>query len=590
MTDIDERIAARLVGAASEGARQVREVDLGTVLGLGSRRARRRRIARRVGLAVALVVIAVVAFTVPLPRLVLHTGTGRPSVPGPAGDMPVVGTVPVADVEAGGWGVLPPAPIASRAGVAEVWTGSELLIWGGTSGPHGTDLEADGAAYDPATGRWRLLPPAPLAPRTGIAAVWTGSEMVVFGGDTGSGPTDDAAAYAPATNTWQRLPPAPLSPRAGSLAVWTGSSVVVLGGHGASGTPYADGASYDPATRAWTYIPPAPAPDEFREDFAPGSPVDFVAALVSGHEVLGLSEASDPKSEVIHVYGLSSGTWRLVRSSPAVKSALWTGSDFMLGLPRGVFPSSELWDPVSGSFAVPGTPSWGLGQVEVSIGNALLSLDAGRPGGTALYQPPPSIAEAERVPLGTWVPLPTAPFGCDAGNPPVWTGGQLLVYCPQGARASGLVYSPRAPATQPSCFGSTTTLRVTDAESGHGMWPLVGLYQLVALVPGESFQHFTPDGRAVVFEAAGAGWKLVGYLPTPADGSAPAAGQAVIQFSGSYTPGQRYLVEIAFIGHWVGPIEQPLIASTDAYGTSVDLCATVVISGGTPAVTTTIAS
>jgi hypothetical protein len=78
------------------------------------------------------------------------------------------------------WRRLAAAPLSPRVGHSAVWTGSELLIWGG--GPPGSRPEADGAAYDPAADRWRRLPPAPLAGRLRHAAVWTGSEMLLWGG------------------------------------------------------------------------------------------------------------------------------------------------------------------------------------------------------------------------------------------------------------------------------------------------------------------------------------------------------------------------------------------------------------------------
>src|SRR5437764_244170 len=77
-------------------------------------------------------------------------------------------------------------------------TGGELLVWGGRDIVSGLDL-ADGAAYDPATDRWRMLPPAGLSARSmrdGMA--WTGKEVVLWGGGTSNEAFDDGAAYDPA--------------------------------------------------------------------------------------------------------------------------------------------------------------------------------------------------------------------------------------------------------------------------------------------------------------------------------------------------------------------------------------------------------
>src|SRR2546427_506379 len=65
-------------------------------------------------------------------------------------------------------------PVQSDGHVA-LWTGNEMLIWGG--------IQNSPARYDPLTDTWSRLstknaPPGGWSPR----AVWTGSEMIVWGG------------------------------------------------------------------------------------------------------------------------------------------------------------------------------------------------------------------------------------------------------------------------------------------------------------------------------------------------------------------------------------------------------------------------
>ena len=89
---------------------------------------------------------------------------------------------------------------------------------------------ADGAVYDPATDSWIGLATdnAPSA-REKHAVVWTGSEMVVIGGEGVSGALEDSHAYNPATDTWRPLNGS-VGARSGSTAVWTGSRILVFGG------------------------------------------------------------------------------------------------------------------------------------------------------------------------------------------------------------------------------------------------------------------------------------------------------------------------------------------------------------------------
>jgi hypothetical protein len=55
---------------------------------------------------------------------------------------------------------------------------------------------AGGEAYNPATRTWRQLPAMPFS-RADFAAVWTGSQVLVWGGYTTSENYTDGAAYTP---------------------------------------------------------------------------------------------------------------------------------------------------------------------------------------------------------------------------------------------------------------------------------------------------------------------------------------------------------------------------------------------------------
>lgn len=147
------------------------------------------------------------------------------------------------------WRTIAAAPMEPRAGHSAIWTGSEMILWGGSAGPDGPSngAQAHGAAYDPATDSWRPIAEAP-AGRLSHSVVWTGSEMIVWGGRTpGHAPSADGFAYAPLSDSWRELPPLPVEARASHSAVWTGSEMIIWGGSGsgpANGS--ADGATYDP--------------------------------------------------------------------------------------------------------------------------------------------------------------------------------------------------------------------------------------------------------------------------------------------------------------------------------------------------------
>lgn len=148
---------------------------------------------------------------------------------------------------------LPASPLSAREDMSGVWTGSEMIIWGGTSNG---SLRSDGAAYDPRSRTWREIAPSPLSARTRHMAVWTGREMIVWGGSpkgTGVGGLLDGAAYDPATDTWRTIADAPAgSDRTFASTAWVDGLAVFAGGGNGNGSGLGSIVSYDPATDTWT--------------------------------------------------------------------------------------------------------------------------------------------------------------------------------------------------------------------------------------------------------------------------------------------------------------------------------------------------
>jgi len=103
------------------------------------------------------------------------------------------------------------------------WVGGEMVVFGGTGMLQRVGNEA--AAYDPARNEWRRLPDPPIQP-LGRPAVAAGDRLIAssFSGDATGG-----AVYDRATG-WAVRAPGPFSLRAGVSAVWTGEEMIVWGG------------------------------------------------------------------------------------------------------------------------------------------------------------------------------------------------------------------------------------------------------------------------------------------------------------------------------------------------------------------------
>ena len=157
----------------------------------------------------------------------------------------------------GRWSVLAPSPLGPRSQPAVVWDGRELLeLGGGTVAGHRNVSVDAAAAYDPGRGAgagWPLLRARSI--RAGNAAAWTGREaFVYFNPAVGQVAGGVAGLYNPATNRWRSTGGVPVGPFNDATAVWTGHKVILAGmtqGHSSLQV-----AAYDPATNHWSRMHP----------------------------------------------------------------------------------------------------------------------------------------------------------------------------------------------------------------------------------------------------------------------------------------------------------------------------------------------
>jgi Galactose oxidase, central domain len=152
------------------------------------------------------------------------------------------------DPTTGTWRALPTPPGAVRSGPVVAWTGTELVVVGGLSGPD-TPL-ADGVALDLATGSWSSVPPPPLAiPSQGTPGgqgYAVGRQVVVVHTWTGEalGPP---LVYDAGTEAWYEAPSWPTSRNGGDATVSSGTQLLTWGGYeGEDLTATADGYALTP--------------------------------------------------------------------------------------------------------------------------------------------------------------------------------------------------------------------------------------------------------------------------------------------------------------------------------------------------------
>lgn len=313
-------------------------------------------------------------------------------------------------------------------GQAGVWTGQQLLVWGGTL-TAGVDSSL-GAGYRPDLDVWQTIPStnAPSA-RDQHTAVWSGQEMIVWGGSSAGTFVNTGGRFNPSNGVWTAISAngAPAG-RIGHIAVWTGSRMVVWGGRNSVGV-LGDGGFYNPATDQWTALPAvnAPSPRFGVSAVSIGTGIlvwggqDTTGALNTGAQLL-LDINGVPTAWA----SMSTLNAPLVRSG---HSMVWTGQKLLVwgGAGGGNYlADGGIYDPATDSWSSLNTtngPAARSAHGTVWSGQEMLVF------GGESYLGTLSDGGAYDPVAGTWRALSTT------GNPQprssatvVWSGTEMLVF------------------------------------------------------------------------------------------------------------------------------------------------------------------
>ena len=132
---------------------------------------------------------------------------------------------------------------AGRQFATSVWTGNEMIIWGGYFYDGSDHYLNTGGKYNRDTDSW-IATSTTNTPsgRYLQTSVLTGSQMIVWGGYNGRNRENTGGRYNFGVDSWTATSTtnAP-SGRYGHTAVWTGSEMIVWGGTDTSGDSNAGG-------------------------------------------------------------------------------------------------------------------------------------------------------------------------------------------------------------------------------------------------------------------------------------------------------------------------------------------------------------
>lgn len=312
---------------------------------------------------------------------------------------------------------------------AAVWTGNEMIVWGGF-GPNNT-VANDGARFNPASNTWTVITPNNAPPaRTLPVAAWTGSEMVVWGGNTFpfNVPLNDGGRYDPLANSWKEVAVVSPQPRYYHTAVWTGSEMLVWGGTTNSSSSHLNtGGRYNPVLNSWSSMTTNGAP----------SGRYYHSAVWTGTEMIiwggwnGVTNLNDGAR-----YNPALDLWTALPGTAAdrrrMHTAVWTGAEMIIwgGLNHlGSLNSGTRYDLAANSWtaistALANTPPARYQHTAIWTGNEMIIW--GGFNGTSYLNTGGRYSPS----LNAWVATPTTGDVPQARalHTAVWTGNEMILW------------------------------------------------------------------------------------------------------------------------------------------------------------------
>lgn len=377
---------------------------------------------------------------------------------------------------------------SARGGQATVWSGSEMIIWGGGSN--------SGGCYDPATDTWSTMITSIWEPdgKSEGSSIWTGSEVIIYGGTF----SNEGATYDPMTNTWEPITAAgaPTEERYRHSAVWTGTKMVIWGGNSSSGY-LNNGAQYDPAANSWSAISSIGAP----------AARDSHTTVWSGSEMIiwGGYDGSSNHLNTGGRYNPVADSWSAttVSGAPVARrdhSAVWGDGEMIVWggwIGNTEYQDGSRYNPVTDTWVTmttTGAPSprhfstgvWTGSEMiiwggEYWNGSSFSNLNSG-----GRYDPA----------ADTWLPttLTGAPAGRNA-HTAVWSGREMIIW--GGWSNSGGRYSPDTDSWLTTTTAGAPTLRawhtavwsgsemiIWGGSGGYGVYYPYSSYAIGGIVSG----------------------------------------------------------------------------------------------------------
>ena len=243
------------------------------------------------------------------------------------------------NIEANTWKQIATTPLPNepeaRARHVAYWTGTEMLIWGGDT--NYSNFFNTGGKYNPTTDSWETTSTL-SAPerRTSQIIDWTGTEMIVWGGyssiDGNITYYNSGSKYNPFTNTWTEMSTINAATgRRRASSIWTGDNIIIWGGQNGNSSNIVDlntGFKYNPISDSWTEINTinAPTARNSHTSLWTGSEMIIWKGKASGADWLDTGGIYNPETNTwrsMAIFGIDH--WRNYGYS-----VTWTGTEMVI--------------------------------------------------------------------------------------------------------------------------------------------------------------------------------------------------------------------------------------------------------------------
>jgi N-acetylneuraminic acid mutarotase len=314
-------------------------------------------------------------------------------------------------------------PPDARAVHTAVWTGSEMIVWGGL----GPDYLNTGGRYNPSTDSWVATTTTNATARGFHTAVWTGNEMIVWGGgNNDNGLLNSGGRYNPITDSWipTTITNAP-DARYGHTAVWTGSQMIVWGGWDGGFTYFNTGGRYDANTDSWSATSTTNVPEART----------YHTAVWTGSEMIVWGGYGNALWNTGGRYNPVMNNWVATTTTNAAEArsghiAVWTGGEMLVwggATVSGNLNTGGIYNPNLNGWAATNTanaPTGRVGHTVVWTGTEMIVWGGNNENSFELNT-------GGRYNRGTnsWTATTTVNAPAARTNPTaVWTGSEMIVW------------------------------------------------------------------------------------------------------------------------------------------------------------------